>query len=262
MTDLGLKMQAEHVSISPAEAAGRPLAAYLAQPKGSGPLPGVVVIHEIYGLNDNIREIAQRFAQAGYAALAVDLFSSGNRVSCLLRIFHGMLVRPLNNSIVADLQAAIDFLQAQPGLDPARVGVIGFCMGGSYALQLACVDSDLRAASVFYGQNPRPLEAVARACPIVGSYPEKDFTAGMARKLEPMLEQYSVPHDLKIYPNTRHSFFNDHSRAYRPEAATDAWLRTLAFFEKHLRRANLEETARSGGSNQPENRDGAAGARP
>ena len=231
----------EPVTTSPVtvpRAAGQPMGAYLALPDGDGPFPGIVVIHEIFGLNENIRQIAGRFAENGYAALAVDLFSTGNRVACMLRIFHGMLLRPLTNGIVADLQAAVDFLKRWPEVDPGRVGVIGFCMGGSYALQLACVEDGVRAASVFYGMNPYPLEAVARACPVVGSYPEKDFTANAARQLEPLLEKHNIPHDIKIYPEARHSFFNDTGPAYRPEAAADAWRRTLAFFDTHLRGAS------------------------
>jgi carboxymethylenebutenolidase len=214
--------------------------AYLAMPDGEGPFPGVVVIHEIFGLNENIRQIARRFAEEGYAALPVDLFSTGSRVACLLRIFHGMLLRPLANGVVADLRAAVDFLKRLPEVDPERIGVIGFCMGGSYALQLACVEEDLRVASVFYGMNPRPLEAVARACPIVGSYPEEDFTASAARQLEPLLEEYRVPHDIKIYPGARHSFFNDTGAAYHSGAAADAWRRTLAFFNTHLKHTQAE----------------------
>jgi carboxymethylenebutenolidase len=224
-------------SVSVALPGGRALQAYFVRPPAAGLAPGVVVIHEIFGLNDNIRSIARRFAGEGYAALAVDLFSTGGRATCMLRLLHGMLIRPLENGVVAELQAALDFLRGQPGVDPERVGVIGFCLGGTFALQLACVAGGLRAASVFYGQNPRPLEAVARACPIVGSYPERDFTARAARQLEPLLERYQVPHDIKLYPGARHSFFNDQRpAAYQPEAAADAWRRTLAFFEAHLRR--------------------------
>jgi carboxymethylenebutenolidase len=214
---------------------GRLMQVFLAIPAGSGPFPGVVVIHEIHGLNENIRDIAGRFASSGYAALAVDLFSSANRVLCMARIFHGMLISPLKNGVVADLQAGLDYLGAFPEVDRTRLGAVGFCMGGSFALQLACTVDGLRAASVFYGQNPRPLEAVARACPIVGNYPERDFTASAARQLEPVLERYHVPHDIKIYPGARHSFFNDQGPAYQAEAATDAWARTLAFFNTYLR---------------------------
>lgn len=216
--------------------------AYLSLPEGEGPFPGIIVIHEIFGLNENIRQIARRFSLEGYAALAVDLFSTDSRLACLLRIFHGMILRPLANGVVGDLQAAVRFLKQWPEVDSVRVGVIGFCMGGSYALQLASVadhstgsEQSLRAASVFYGLNPRPLEAAARACPIVGSYPEKDFTANAARQLEPFLEEHNIPHDIKIYPETRHSFFNETGPAYHAEAAADAWRRTLTFFDVHLK---------------------------
>ncbi len=209
-------------TVSVPRASGRPLDAYLVRPDGPGPFPGVVVIHEAYGLNDNIRSIARRFADEGYVALAVDLFSAGNRVVCMIRSMYGIMFHSLENGTVADLTASLDFLRQQTVVDPARVGAIGFCMGGSYALQLACVDKELRAASVFYGQNPRPLEAVARACPIVGNYPERDFTAAAGRKLDEVLDQYQIPHDIKVYPGARHSFFNDQGRAYHAEAAADS----------------------------------------
>lgn len=223
------------VSVPRHNPAARPLDAYWVLPNGAGPFPGVVVIHEIYGLNDNIRDIARRFAAAGYAALAVDLCAGRNRGLCMLQIFYGILIRPLKNGTVMDLRAALAYLRAQPEVDQKRTGAIGFCMGGGYALQLACLDDGMRAASVFYGANPWPLAAVAKACPIVGSYPDKDFTTKPARKLEAALAQYGVPHDIAIYPNTRHSFFNDQGATYAPEAAADAWRRTLSFFETHFK---------------------------
>jgi carboxymethylenebutenolidase len=235
MTNSFSNLRIETVSVPRPRSSGRPMQAFVAIPPGTGPFPGLVVIHELYGLNENIREIAGRFANEGYAALAVDLLSSANRAICMARIFYGLLIRPLKNGVVGDLQAALDYLGALPEVDRTRLGAIGFCMGGSFALQLACTVDGLRAASVFYGQNPRPLEAVSRACPIVGSYPERDFTANAARKLEPLLERYHVPYDIKIYPDARHSFFNDEGPAYHAEAAADAWQRTLAFFNTHLR---------------------------
>ena len=132
------------VSVNRPHTAGRPLQAFPAIPSGPGPYPGVVIIHEILGLNDNIRGIGRRFVQEGYAALAVDLFSTASQVIYMARVFHGMLLRPLENGIVGDLQAALDCFGARPEVDYARLGAIGFCMGGSYALQLACVDGDLR----------------------------------------------------------------------------------------------------------------------
>lgn len=207
---------------------------FLARPDGSGPFPAVIVIHEIYGLNDNIREIAVQFAEQGYAALAVDLFSNRNRMVCMMQIVHGMMIRPLNNSMLDDLKSAIAVLQKQPHVDADRIGTVGFCMGGAYALQLAITDKGMKAASVFYGANPKPLEAVAEACPIIGSYPDKDFTAKAARELESSLTKYNVPHDIKIYDNTQHSFYNRQRTPFEVDASKDAWKRMLSFFEKHL----------------------------
>jgi carboxymethylenebutenolidase len=224
----------ELLSIARPDQSARPMDAYVARPDGAGSYPGVLVIHEIFGLNDNIKDITRRFAEAGYVALAIDLFSNTNRPLCMLRVFSGIFLRPLRNGTLTEVQAALSALQRQPTVDSSRLGAIGFCMGGSYALQLACVDGNLQAASIFYGQNPRPLEAVARACPIVGSYPQRDTTAGAARKLAQALDAYAVPHDIRIYPRTLHSFFNDHLPAYDAEAAADAWARTLTFFDKHL----------------------------
>lgn len=213
---------------------GGDLRAYLAVPDEDRPHPGVVVIHEIYGLSEQIRDVADRFAQEGYAALAVDLFSTAPRPVCMARVMYGQMLRPLKNGVVRDLEAALRFLGERQRVDPRRLGVIGFCMGGGYALQLACVNDTLKAASVFYGFNPRPLEAVARACPLVGSYPERDITAGHGRKLDAALDSYHIPRDIKIYPGARHSFFNEQGRAYDAPAAHDAWQRTLAFFATHL----------------------------
>lgn len=225
----------DNLSIPRGKRGAEPLTAYLARPADDGPKPAVVIIHELFGLNDNMRDIAQRFADAGYVALAVDLFSgSGNRKLCILRLMTAMAVRPLRNKGLSDLRRSVDWLQARPEVDANRVGAIGFCMGGGYALALACVESDLRASSAFYCINPRPLSALRRACPIVGSYPEDDWSAKSGRKLDAALDQYNVPHDVKIYPGAGHSFFNDTLSSYHPAAAEDSWQRTLAFFGEHM----------------------------
>jgi carboxymethylenebutenolidase len=207
---------------------------FLAKPDGAGPFPGMIVIHEIFGLNDNIRQISQDFAQQGYAALAVDLFSSRNRALCMMQIFHGMLFRPLNNSMLDDLNSAFDFLKKEQGVDANRIGAVGFCMGGAYALQMAITARGIKAASVFYGANPKPLDAVAQACPIMGSYPDKDFTTKAAHELEASLVNYNIPHDIKIYENTQHSFYSQQRTPFEVEASKDAWQRMLKFFGEHL----------------------------
>lgn len=210
------------------------LAAYYAHPNGSGPFPGIVVIHEIYGLNENIKDIARRFAEAGYAALAVDLFAGRNQAVCMARFFAGLLLNSLAHSGITDLKAALTFLAEQPSVNSEQLGAIGFCMGGSFTIALACTDERLKVIAPYYGINPRPLAAVKRACPVVASYPAEDLTAGMGRKLDVALDKYDIPHDIKVYAGTRHSFFNDQSRAYDAAASQDSWQRVLTFFKAHI----------------------------
>ena len=226
-------IQTSMVSVPRADGKGM-MESFFAKPESAGPFPGLVVIHEAFGLNDNIREIARRFAEQGYATLAVDLFSNRNRMVCMLQAFYGMLVRPLNNSTLFDLQAALAFLRRQEGVEMNRIGAVGFCMGGAYALQLAVTDQGMKAASVFYGANPKPLDAVAQACPIVGSYPDKDFTTQAAQELEALLTNYNIPHDIKIYENTKHSFYSQQRTSFEVDASKDAWQRMLSFFSEHL----------------------------
>jgi carboxymethylenebutenolidase len=208
---------------------------YLALPDGNGPHPGVVVIHEAYGLNDNIKDIAGRFAEQGYAALAVDLFSDRNKAVCMARYMTGMLIGSVQRYGIEDLKAALTHLAAVPEVDPERIGAVGYCMGGSFAIAWACTDARLKAIAPYYAANPRPLEAVRRLCPVVGSYPEKDFTTNGGRALESALDRYQIAHDIKIYPGAGHSFFNDGDRrAYNKAAAEDSWTRVLGFFATHL----------------------------
>jgi carboxymethylenebutenolidase len=207
---------------------------FLALPDGAGPHPGVVVIHEAYGLNDNIKHITERFAREGYVALAVDLFTDRIKPICMTRYMAGMLRGSVDRYGIADLKASLTHLMSLPDVDAARVGAIGFCMGGGFAIAWACTDERLKAIAPFYGSNPKPLAAVERSCPVVGSYPEKDFTAPSGRALDAKLTKNNITHDIKIYPGTRHSFFNESGRRYNREAADDSWARVMGFFETHL----------------------------
>lgn len=222
------------VSFSHPADPARELAGYLVMPAAT-PAPGVLILHEVFGLNDNMRDIADRFAAAGYAALAADLFSDGNKTVCMFRAFYGLFLTPLNNGTLRKVRAAFEYLQRAPGVDSAHVGAIGFCMGGSFALQLACVEGNLRAVHVVSGQNPRPRDAIARACPLVGSYAEKDFMARAGRQLDLALDRHNIPHDIKVYPDGIHSMFNDRASGHNPAVADDAWGRTIAFFGLYLR---------------------------
>jgi carboxymethylenebutenolidase len=222
-------MQTREVATSEIKGGG-----YLAIPDGGGPHPAVVVIHEADGLNENIRGISQRLARAGYVALAVDLFAGRNRAVCMTRYMTGLLIGSVNRYGIDDLKGALTYMARLNEVDAKRMGAIGFCMGGGFAIAWACTDSRLKAIAPFYATNPRPLEVVKRLCPVVGSYPEQDFTARSARALDAELTRDGIAHDVKIYPGARHSFFNDRGRSFNGEAAADAWQRVLSFFGEQL----------------------------
>jgi carboxymethylenebutenolidase len=208
--------------------------AYLALPDGPGPYPGVVVIHEAFGLNDNIREICRRFADEGYAALGVDLSEGRNRAVCMARMLAGAMTGNLDHYGVLALKTALGQLAQHPDIDAARIGAVGFCLGGSIVLTWACTDHRLCAIAPFYGAAPKPREAIRRLCPVVGSWPGRDFTTKAAGVLETRLSAAGIPHDLKIYAGAKHSFFNDQERSYDSAAAADSWQRVLVFFSEHV----------------------------
>ncbi|CAN5696628.1 dienelactone hydrolase family protein [soil metagenome] len=222
------------------------LEGYLSLPDGSSgnEYPGVVVVHEFFGLNDNIRGVANRLTGEGYAALAVDLFAGRKRTLCMARFIKGMLTDSLDHGAIRDLKASLSYLAGFEEVDPARLGAVGFSLGGSFVNAWACTDDRLKVVASYYGMNPRPLEAVQHSCPVVGSYPEKDFTGAQARKLEQELESHGVARDIKVYPEARHSFFNENRpRVHDPEASDDSWRRTLEFFDRHIGRQTPDEKA-------------------
>ena len=223
----------------------RLLRGYLASPAGTGPWPAVVMIHEIFGLDDVMRGHADRLAGLGYLTLAVDLFSAGSNPRCLVTTMTAMIRG--HGRAFADIGAARDYLAASRDCT-GKIGVIGFCIGGGFALLSASDGYD--AAAVNYGQLPRHLdETLAAACPIVASYGGRDRSLrGAASRLDAALEKAGVTHDVKEYPAASHAFLNDAEtgpRALRPllrvagigpepESAKDAWGRIELFFATHL----------------------------
>jgi len=137
-----------------------------------------------------------------------------------------------------DLKATLAYLKSVPEVDGARIGVTGFCMGGSYALMLSCVSPEIKAAVPFYGQVPNPDTPLQKlACPVLYLYGEDDgwITKADVQRLAAALKKYNKPGEIKTYPGAPHAFFRDTDPSvYRPEAAKDAWGRTKAFFKQHL----------------------------
>lgn len=220
------------------------LKAYLALPVGTGPWPGVVVIQDALGLSDDIREQADRLAAAGYLAVAPDLYS-GRGLRCVIATLQAS--RSGKGAAYEDIEAARRWLAGREDCTE-RIGIIGFCMGGGFAL-LSAPRFDFAAASVNYGEVPEDAaERLAGACPIVGSYGERDRTMpGRADRLRRALDTLGVPHDVKEYPEAGHSFLNRIHVGpalnpvmrflafdYHHPSAEDAWRRILTFFGEHL----------------------------
>ncbi len=240
---------AERVEVATADGAG--LRAELFLPDGADPHPGVVVLHESFGLNDDIRRIAARFAQAGYAALAPDLYSHGTRIVCLSRVMLDMISGRVGRE-VADIHAARAALAARADVDGGRIAVAGFCQGGGFAL-VAGAQPGFSAAAVNYGVVPSDRTPLDGVCPVVASYGGRDRIVGrrMAEQLERHLSALGVPHDVKTYDGAGHSFFSEvdgwqgwlarvptpMAVGYDAQAAEDGWRRMLAFFEEHVRQA-------------------------
>lgn len=221
-------------SMTEFKANGRTAQGYLAVPeKGSG--PGVIVIQEWWGLVDNIKKVADRFAQAGYVALAPDLYHGTSTKS---PDEAGKLMMALNIAETEkDLRGAADHLLAQPGTRGSKLGVVGFCMGGQLALFAASKNSKIGACVDFYGIHPQVKPAFDKmAAPVLGLFAEKDAYVNPAavRELQKTLESHGVKADIHIYPGVDHGFFNDSREVYDAAAATDAWARVLSFFGKHL----------------------------
>jgi carboxymethylenebutenolidase len=227
---------------------GRPMRAALAVPNGSGRHPAVIVIHEIFGLNDDIRRITGRFAELGYVALAPDLYDTdAQRILCIARTV--LTLRRGQGPAFADLEAARCWLGARPEVDASRMGVIGFCLGGGFAL-LYAVKAPLGVAAAFYGDVPATADELRGICPVLGGYGGRDrLFAGQGRRLEEHLTALGVPHDVRIYPDAGHSYMSHHSgtlatvAAYGPMAAgpdpaaeADSWARIQRFFGQHLAR--------------------------
>jgi carboxymethylenebutenolidase len=218
---------------------GTSVGGYLTRPKGDGPLPAIVVIHENQGQTDHIRDVARRLAKAGYVALAPDLLSrQGGTKSFADGPAAIAGIGKLNEeSITNDLTGAINYLKGQSFVRANKIGVTGFCWGGGNTLLIATRNKDLAAAVVYYGRNPRNLDDVQNITAVVlGNYGEKDEPiTSQVPKLEEAMKKYGKSFEYKIYPGAPHAFNNDtNPQRYQAEVAKEAWAKTLDFFKKHL----------------------------
>ena len=233
------------IDLSAAGTGSPNLRGYLAEPEGTGPFPAVLMIHEAFGLNDISRRQADRLAAAGYLTLAVDLFSEGGPRRCLVSTMRSLASG--SGKAFTDLAIARTWLE-QSGRTNGKIGVIGFCMGGGFALLIAKDGFD--AAAVNYGRLPKnPEQALQGACPVVGNFGKADRSLpGAAAKLEAALDTLGIENDIREFEGAGHGFMNDAEVGPRPlrplfrvmgvkpdpEAAAEAWQRIEDHFARHL----------------------------
>ena len=235
------------VAVSPLlDGASPALTGVLAVPDGDGPWPAVVIVHEAFGVTEVMRRQVLRMAAAGYLVLMPDLYTAGGARKCLTATFRAMASG--QGRAWVDIESARQMLIVRDDCT-GQVGVLGFCMGGGFALGAATRGFD--ASSVNYGRLPKDMDTVlAGACPIIGSYGARDGSLrGAAVKLETELTKLGVVHDVKEYPTAGHAFLNDAMDGPKvtqlllgrflgmgpnPEAAVDGWQRIDGFFAEHL----------------------------
>jgi carboxymethylenebutenolidase len=208
-------------------------------PDKAGPAPGMIVIHEWWGLDDWVKSQARALAAEGYAALAVDLYRG--KVTSKQEEAHQLMMGTPPDRAVRDLKAALAFLQSRPEVRKDRIGVIGWCMGGRYAMELATQEPGLGAVVAYYGAPPTDAAAIARIkAPVLGNFGAEDKgpSPEQVKAFEGAMKQAGKTVDVKIYEGAGHAFANVNNpwKGYREAAAKDAWSRTVAFLNQHLKK--------------------------
>jgi carboxymethylenebutenolidase len=231
--------------------------AYFATPGDGEKHHGLILIHEVWGLNEHIKDVANRFAKEGYTVLAPDLISQTginekidknimkdiinpekrDEAQKKLRAAMAPIQSPEFAQITIEkLKVCVDYLLAHEKIS-GKVAVLGFCFGGTYSYALATSDNRIKAAVAFYGHAPEPLDKIKDvSCPILAFYGEKDkaLVDGLP-ELEKKTHEYHKNFEYHVYPNTGHAFFNNaNPTTYNKEAAEDSWQRTLDFLNKYL----------------------------
>lgn len=207
-------------------------------PEGKGPFPAIIVVHEWWGLNDWVKEQASKLAGEGYVALAIDLYRG--KVAASPDEAHELMRGVPEDRATRDLRAAFSFLASQPNVKKDRIGSIGWCMGGGYALDVALEEPTLAATVINYGHLATDTDALKKInAPILGLFGGQDrgIPPSDVQKFAQQLKQLGKKVDVTVYPDAGHAFENPNNKdGYRPADAADAWKRTVTFLASTLKK--------------------------
>jgi carboxymethylenebutenolidase len=216
--------------------AGAGLDAFVAWPADRSAAPAVIVIHEWWGLNAQIREVAKRLAQQGYVAIVPDLYHG--KVAGDPERAHELMRGLIDEVVMSDLDATIAWLRAEPRVGLRRIGIVGFCMGGRVAELFALHSPQVAAAVMFYGPpEVDPAKLATLRAPLQGHFGGEDqgIPPSRVEELKAGLAKAGKPVDIYVYAGAGHAFMNDSRPSYHADAARQAWARTLSFFQKNLK---------------------------
>jgi carboxymethylenebutenolidase len=222
--------------------------AYRAVKSGAGPLPVVLVVQEIFGVHDHIKDICRRFAKLGYYAIAPELFARQGDVSKIedfRQIISKVVSKVPDAQVMSDLDAAVAYVKGTGKGDVSKLGITGFCWGGRIVWLYAAHNPNLKAGVAWYGRlitdrnrlHPKnPIDVVESIhAPVLGLYGEADqgISVESVGTMREALKKAGKPCEIILYPDTPHAFFADYRPSYRPEQAADGWKRLLAWFKRN-----------------------------
>jgi carboxymethylenebutenolidase len=208
---------------------------FLAWSEDRAALPGLIVIQEFWGLNEHIKDVTRRLASEGFAALAPDMYDG--RITTDPNEAREWLMAMDQNEALQKLHGAVEYLKSTSNVNKGRIGVIGFCMGGFLALNLACHNRDIRVATPFYGRIPPDAVLENLTAPVLYFFGEQDhhLPAADVDRLEQFIKRTGRSGGAVRYPQADHAFFNDtRKEVYREADAKDAWAKALAFLRQYL----------------------------
>jgi carboxymethylenebutenolidase len=205
-------------------------------PEGKGPFPGILVIHEWWGLNDWVKEQASKLSDLGYVALAVDLYRG--KVATTPDEAHEIMRGVPDDRAARDLHAAFEFLKSQANVKKDRIASIGWCMGGGYSFEVALQEPTLTADVVNYGHlatDPESLKKINASILGIFGGQDRGISVDDVKKFEQSMKQMGKKVDIVIYPNAGHGFENPNNKTgYRADDTADAWKRTVSFLAETL----------------------------